>query len=97
MTMYGRRHANGIQPPHNPAREAEIKAILDAVNHALHHEGVSDRQRIRIMNRLLYGQPEGADAYWRTDQTTGAVMVHTNDTYTADQFQRLHNGQWLDV
>lgn len=86
MTMYG-RDANGIQAHRNSTREAEIKTILDAVNHALHHEGIPDRQRIRIMNRLTYGQPEGADTYWRIDPTTG--NDYTAETRPADHRQQL--------
>lgn len=43
----------------SPRREVEIKAILDAVDDALHAENIPDRQRTRIMNRLLVGEPDG--------------------------------------
>lgn len=44
---------------HTPDPYGEVAGSLAAVHHALLAEQVTDDQRRRVMNRLLYGDPAG--------------------------------------
>lgn len=53
--------------------EAEVKAILDAVNHALKAEHIPPARARRVMNRLTHGHPDGQQARQQLDLALTAI------------------------
>lgn len=68
-----RRKAYALDPAAHMRIEA-LRQTLDAVERAMADEGVTEKARRRVINRVVWGEPEGlVDVYGQMDRTRKAM------------------------
>ena len=81
-------HAYHLDPQVH-AEVERLRQFVDATERAMADERVSKQVRERIINRVVFGDPEGRDAVYVTRRERAQAMAKMQMPPTADAWKRL--------